>query len=1528
MPILNPQQAFNITIATHKETNRLFFFLKALLPLASEKVFENRKMNKIHQRFSDFVFLNTTEVFDLFNFSEEDIFNFLDSNEENMYKKIFNTIKQKNINPEKKGYPMTSLGFTGDLYQSIKNPDLILPDIQSLFYIAYFNDSIGIYISNDSAYAVISFKKLKNIFLINLVSYILAGAGLKIVLCVFDKEKFFRSDDLNNSLYSEIHIFGDIYCNDIALLPFFSLQKLENGYVYLYAYSHVPSNEINIKKYNSDKTKYFFLSKEIESIFEAKKPCTDFQIIDEWDINSLKKKEIMINLCNVPLYQSSEENDWTPIKLSSITAAVMSSDDFENTNLSRVKIKIDKTYYYIDFEELHLMNPELFISEPMYLAEQSFDIGVVEQIQKSYKRKTTFIEKKKVKNSNIKSNIEYKMHSAFHFLNKFGRIDPYTSQIYAVYQAVSYLGLQKNKGIVLQVHTGEGKSYIVQVLAEQLARQGNTVHIATSNIILAARDFEKSYKYYRYCEQKAAKHTFLKEQRPSILIHEKEKNYLNIFIEKLKGRDPVEYESFYSPESFENQTNMNISVCQQNTKVTSNIVYSTFLNFEAFYLNENEKNPNHLQSYINNCYLIIDEADTILIDELPNGTIISKPMKSNGIEVLEYVYNQYINKNDKAESIFSLVKNEFPECTDLTIEHVIRMISDIEKVLSPDFCINVRYIISEDPKDNKIKVVPFDSEHKGIAEPNKEFSGFIHQFIGIKEKRNNPEKYKDLEIQPISMNYLFISHPIYVNKYKGVCGVTGTVGTDDDKKTLENYYNLITHEVPRHQMNLRKDLPTILCNDIEERDICICIEIQKFHQLDYPVLVVFNDISKIDEIKELLIKGCKVHPDFILTFSGSDNDKNESHKQQMENESGKPGMITLGTNFCGRGISIDFKEKPLCVIVTYYNEDKRSINQVLGRAGRNGYPGLTRIICTKEMFLKGDEKPDKKAMISILKDYEVKNKAQLDFANDIRSRFSWIFDETVFNKEMTKENITGLKKYNINVNRLTAYHWKFPVCMTYKTFMKIQAQRIFSIKNCPECKYTWNLFRNYLRELILESWSLFLEQLDADFEKMTKQSFKIYDKDYSKVPGNELYQTFFKDEYDKYTEELFKYFPENDDATIADVFVHIYKLVGKEWEHKILGSLPEQISKKHYSNSKKNSYTCFKIGFFPMSICEKSGSRITPLNEYEQEKSDKGQSYIIDPELRYLKKDTRDIFSITCAIDKIYEKFQDIFDQKLQGLFGIRFFLRRTLGGCEFGICVDPKYENLVDKDEFLNCLVDKDPIIMLTICTKSTFFWIAGILMVLLVFSSSIITIIFSHYITPARLGSGILSFLKKGLVSMANGIGGGEKSDDAEISIAANLCNCVFTLIINFLLNKIIANIKDSDEGFGIIADTLFSLFFQAETAKIDEKLNEAVFSKLKINEKIQNYVGDDQPFGKMIKIGILLVILMAQFIMNFKKKLALKFSSYGNKAAENYQKEDNVDTNKKKDLSKYDSYCGIKDEIKNDIKKEYIDTDDPFD
>ncbi|KAK8876048.1 hypothetical protein M9Y10_006232 [Tritrichomonas musculus] len=97
--------------------------------------------------------------------------------------------------------------------------------------------------------------------------------------------------------------------------------------------------------------------------------------------------------------------------------------------------------------------------------------------------------------------------NAFHYLHKYAFIEPYTSQIYAVYEALPSFGSKEEgfNNIMLQVYTGERKSFIIQALTEYLARQENIVHIATSNIILAARDFEKAYNYYVNCERKASK---------------------------------------------------------------------------------------------------------------------------------------------------------------------------------------------------------------------------------------------------------------------------------------------------------------------------------------------------------------------------------------------------------------------------------------------------------------------------------------------------------------------------------------------------------------------------------------------------------------------------------------------------------------------------------------------------------------------------------------------------------------------------------------------------------------------------------------------------------------------------------------------------------------------------------------------------------------------------------------------------------------------------------------------------------------
>ena len=117
---------------------------------------------------------------------------------------------------------------------------------------------------------------------------------------------------------------------------------------------------------------------------------------------------------------------------------------------------------------------------------------------------------------------------------------------------------------------------------------------------------------------------------------------------------------------------------------------------------------------------------------------------------------------------------------------------------------------------------------------------------------------------------------------------------------------------------------------------------------------------------------------------------------------------------------------------------------------------------------------------------------------------------------------------------------------------------------------------------------------------------------------------------------------------------------------------------------------------------------------------------------------------VSLFLDHHYNLFQQsiqILTHEQQGLFGIRFFLRRTLAGCEFGICVDPLYEC---QNKLLNCLIDTNPIIMLTICTKSSTPWIAGILMIVLVFIVSI-SVMIGKRINPSTLPAVALKLAKK---------------------------------------------------------------------------------------------------------------------------------------------------------------------------------------
>lgn len=169
-------------------------------------------------------------------------------------------------------------------------------------------------------------------------------------------------------------------------------------------------------------------------------------------------------------------------------------------------------------------------------------------------------------------------------------------------------------------------------------------------------------------------------------------------------------------------------------------------------------------------------------------------------------------------------------------------------------------------------------------------------------------------------------------------------------------------------------------------------------------------------------------------------------------------MITSRTNFCGRGTSIEYSnDYPLHVIISYGPRNARALGQAIGRTGRNGHAGTTRIICTKKAYYNITKVPKEDMINKILTDYDLKNKRQSSYISQFKKDLPWIFDSSKISSYnlFTDDEKSQLRESVINVNRNTAFNYECPLCLSIDTFIKIQLKKIYSLMNCPECKYTF-----------------------------------------------------------------------------------------------------------------------------------------------------------------------------------------------------------------------------------------------------------------------------------------------------------------------------------------------------------------------------------------------------------------------------------------------------------------------------------------
>ena len=156
---------------------------------------------------------------------------------------------------------------------------------------------------------------------------------------------------------------------------------------------------------------------------------------------------------------------------------------------------------------------------------------------------------------------------------------------------------------------------------------------------------------------------------------------------------------------------------------------------------------------------------------------------------------------------------------------------------------------------------------------------------------------------------------------------------------------------------------------------------------------------------------------------------------------------------------------------------------------------------------------------TVISKFDIKNKKQKEFIKHIQNKIGyvqdekkflghfviskskiendWLFTSAIDKQVITLEQIKAMRESRINVNRIVAFNYSFPIRMKVKTFLKIQAQKIFSLLNCPNSIFTWRLFRRYVREMILESWSLMMSEIDDKYEMKpeTKETIKEYEND-------------------------------------------------------------------------------------------------------------------------------------------------------------------------------------------------------------------------------------------------------------------------------------------------------------------------------------------------------------------------------------------------------------------------------------------------
>ena len=490
------------------------------------------------------------------------------------------------------------------------------------------------------------------------------------------------------------------------------------------------------------------------------------------------------------------------------------------------------------------------------------------------------------------------------------------------------------RGAIAQVKTGEGKSFIISVIAIVLVLHGRLVDVVTSNLELAIRDEKDQRDYYKLFDINSG------------VLAEKtgDKDFLNLMKSQIIIR----------PGENQNKSGYNLDVFKKP------IVYSTNYNFEFAYLHSlfSDK-PLRERSYD---VVIVDEVDNMFLDQSSSPAIIAHGIKIlYHKDILQIIY--YLKDNNLSD-IMKVLNYYFPEGIDFN-ENEIKKLQK-SAISAEKHQINEDYII----EDNKIIII---DRTTGYKKPGSRWSNCIHEFVEIKE---------NLQVKNPQVSTCSITQCTFFNMYKSITGLSGTLGDNSDEKILKNAYKINLFRVPR---NLPSKVPVnkkLRPEDPFELYIEVAKEILEIVSTKRPVLVIFNTIRQVEEF--LLLSSQYLDEGKLSTIQGIVPDDDRKAIQIA----GQSGHITIATAAAGRGMDIkldkiSLENGGLHVIIPYSMENERVFWQCVGRCGRQGQPGsATQYISSDDCYYTTKDFDPK---------FENLLRLQNNFANYLKNNWSWLF---------------------------------------------------------------------------------------------------------------------------------------------------------------------------------------------------------------------------------------------------------------------------------------------------------------------------------------------------------------------------------------------------------------------------------------------------------------------------------------------------------------------------------------------------------